>query len=311
MKKTNKPTPSNRAIQNERKAFRTGLARLVESEMERAEVVLSFKSIVDDFQSIAERLVRIEAEDLMPNLDALRAAYGPSVADRFYSSVTEKLRSTIETVQSTRSAISTEVLKLENVINGGAPNDMAMDDGSDDLDLDLGDSDLGGDMGDDTAPDAATAPVEPEATPMPGKGEKPTDEPEIDLGDDDPVFGGNNEAPAAGRARKESAQPRGRKLAETKRRGRVVESSKNLDPAILKVFRKGIAEGHAPMRVARVVAEKFRVELADVIEIVKEAKAAKNKKCCDPKDKCDSKDKKVKCDDKPVTESRRNKTGKR
>lgn len=373
MKNTRKsPTPA-RALQEERQAFRTGLARLVENELEKAEVVLAFKTIVDDFQDIAEKLVKIEAEDLMPNLDALKASYGPSVADRFYQTITAKLRGAIETIQSTRSAISTEVLKLENVVNGEPGNDMALDDG-----------------GLDPAPedDAAATDLPPDGAAgtdagVPPAGDLPPgdEEPEIDLGDEDeedPVFGDRG-VPAAGRARKESVAPKGRRLPESARlkereqpplsdaqvahakqqivrhqdlndhhvdmtnrhraefkktgnaahdqaaklhkeaiplharavsawenhhpevkaraaaamtatqnadaasRSLGLHESRNLDPLILKAFRQSLAEGKSPIQAARRVAERFAVDLPDVIEVVKEAKAKARKKpdtCC-------------------------------
>lgn len=336
MKNTRK-SPKTRTLKEERMAFRTGFARLVENEMEKAEVVLAFKSIIDKFQDIAEKLVKIEAEDMMPNLDALRAAYGPSVADRFYQSMNSKIRGAIETIQSTRAAIDTEVLKLEGVINGEPANDMAVDDGG----MDMPPED------DATAPEGDLPPPDAggdDAGAPPAGGEPPPEEePEIDLGDEDeedPVFSDRG-APAAGRARKESAAPKGKRLKEDgtsfrqmrsraqnapkdaldKRRdyadrmtdsGRFVADavpaigkmaknkdaakgavksmfplggpkgklpeSRNLDPLILQAFRRSLAEGVTPIKAAKKVAERFAVELADVIEIVKEAKGKAKKK---------------------------------
>lgn len=347
MKKKHKtPNAMSRAIMEERMSFRTGLAMLVENELEKAEVVLNAKGMVDKLQDITEDLAKMEASDLMPLLDALKASYGPSVADRFHQVATSKIRAAVEVMMATKDALGTEVLKLENVVNGDPVNDMAMDDGFDDV------------PSEDDSLDTSELPPE----------DTEEDEPEIDLGDDDeevdPVFDNGSRA-AAGRARKESAIPKGSKLRESAgssrihiasaeelgdicermtvtadddgyeditpkafydacewlekqqhHRGGIVKkfpvdldvparfvdaiqfgiddmneilgshgedelksyivslTESILDPMILKAFRRNLREGIAPSKAAKRVAERFSVDVSDVVAIVKEAKAS-------------------------------------
>jgi hypothetical protein len=72
-----------------------GLAFLIESELERAEVVLAAKGITTKLQGMAEDLSTMEAKDIMPMLDSFRETFGPQAADQFSQVSTTKIRELI------------------------------------------------------------------------------------------------------------------------------------------------------------------------------------------------------------------------
>lgn len=166
---------------------KTRLSYLIESELEKAEIVIALKTITDKLQKMAEDLSKIEADDIMPMQDSLKAAFGPQLSEQFTTTSNAKIRELVTAVSSAKDAISNEVSRLENVVNGKSSNDMAMpepemkpelpvsDENEEGENLDLG---LGGE-------ETGTEP----------------------LGNDEKMN-------AAGRARKESAKIRGNRLNE-------------------------------------------------------------------------------------------------
>ena len=235
----------------ERKAV-SGLAMLVESELEKAQVILAIQSIADKFQKIAEDLAKVEANDIMPILDSMRLTFGPQVADQFNKITTSKIRDTTESVKSSKEAIVSQLAKMQGNLDGGTPmNDMSGDDDefgmsddmSDDMsseeespELDLGDDEVGNDKDNLPASDGEEL--------------------------DDILNGGSDDVNAAGRPRKESIERNVRALSE----------SKNPDQMIFKAFRKVFHENKEATKSARIVAEAFAIDLRDVIDIIKESK---------------------------------------
>lgn len=215
-----------RSIAMERKEFKTNLSLLVENEMEKAEVILSAKGILDDIQDVAEKIARIEVSELMPLMDALRASYGKTVADNFSQVVTDSLRSTVESLRTSKDTIGNEILKLEQTIDGEPMNDMALDDGedfSDEADEDDFDMDLDDDSDDMEDDEDLEAQSEPEPEP----------EPEQDEDDFDDVFK-NDDAPGVGRAKKESISYQ-KKMLENKKRS---HQEKKLNEAKKRLLRR-------------------------------------------------------------------------
>jgi hypothetical protein len=242
-------------------------------DLEKAELVLAAKAILDRLQKMAEELAKVEADDLMPMLDSLKAQFGPESAERFNNVVTQKLRGTIEALKQAKDGISTQVMELEGTSGGMGPtndmaggagdplampgpeNDMAGMGGAGGAVGGVGGAGAGGDLG---APHAAGAPVEGE--PLPD--ELATD-----------TIGADAANPA-GRAKKESYLPVGAK--------RLRECS-NPDLVILRAFRKALGENKNPIRCAKFVVERFGIDHDELVRILKEAK----------KDKKDKKDKKA------------------
>lgn len=276
----------------EARAFRGGIATLIESELEKAEVALAAKAVVEKIGKMAEDIATIEGEDIVPMLDSLKLTYGPAIADEFHKTSTEKLRAATEALIAVKDALSQQVAKMEGVVNGEAPNDMAHDEApaemppaendmanaslGDEDDHEMGDADMNFDAEDDMGAEA----------PVPG-------------GDDlDDLFGDETDDSAAGRPRKESAAPKGKRLSEKKagkkpdadkdgkpdwadknpfkkggdedRKEENLSESKNPDLTVVNAFRKAVKEGMAPVKAARKVAETFAIDFTDVVEIVKE-----------------------------------------
>lgn len=223
----------------------TGLAFLVESELEKAQVVIAAQSILDKMQKMAEDLAKIEADDIMPMLDSMRLTFGPELTDSFNDITTAKIRQTMEAVKGAKEAITTEVGRLERNINGEMTNDMGMDTpdiGDDETDMDLGDKETDMDLGD-------------EETDM------DLEEPEEDKVDFDTAFDSAANSSAAGRARKESVERNIKALSE----------SSNPDRLIYATFRRTLTETKDAVRSAHAVASAFAIDLQDVVSIVKES----------------------------------------
>lgn len=101
------------------------ISMLIESELEKAEVVLDTKSIADRLQRMVEDIAQIEAEDIIPMMGKLRSSYGEAAAEEFKSVVSEKLRAAIDCLGETKDVITNQVDKLEGILDGNftAPAD--------------------------------------------------------------------------------------------------------------------------------------------------------------------------------------------
>lgn len=241
-----------------------GLAFLIESELEKAEVVLAAKAILEKLQGMAEDLAKVEANDIMPMLDGMRLTFGPELADAFNETTTAKLRQTTEAIKAAKDSIASEVAKLEGSVNGGLTNDMAT--GSQDQDAPelgggLGDDAGLGDMG-DMGGDADAAMGDEGMGDMGDMGDE-------GMGDLDAAFDDAAEQnSAAGRARKESVE----------RNVKALRESKNPDRLVYETFKRTLKEARNAVTAAKAVAEAFSIDLNDVIDIVKEGKTFKDEK---------------------------------
>lgn len=246
-----KPVRENAAKNN-------GLAFLIESELEKAEVVLAAKAILKQLQDMAGDLVKVEANDIMPMMDSMRLTFGPDAADAFNEKATQALRQAANSIKQANDAISAEVARMEGNVNGDLSNDMSMApeaDMGDDLDLDMG---AGDDMGGDLELDVD---VEDDMDSEGGNAEF-----DLDAAFDDAAATNSNGA--AGRARKESIE----------RNVATLRESKNPDRLVFETFRKTLKESKNATVAARAVAEAFDIDLTDVIDIVKEGKTWKDEK---------------------------------
>lgn len=245
------------------KAMRSSLSRLIESEMDKAEIVLNAKAIIGKLQKMAEELAKIEADDLMPVTDQMRTAFGPQMTDAFNRVVTERVRGVVEAVKQAKDQIGNEVSKLEGSVNGEQPNDMAMT-GMDAAPTDdLGLPPEGGELpppegGEELPPEGG------EELP-PAEGDELGPEPTLD---DD----GQN---AAGRPRKESARPRGR-MVEGRVARRMLRESDSPDGLIYAVFRRELVETRSGKTAAARTARLFGIDGSDVAQIVRESVADEN-----------------------------------
>jgi hypothetical protein len=252
-----------------------GLAFLIESELEKAQVVIAAKGVVDKLQNIAEDLAKMEADEIMPITDSMRLTFGPDAADRFNEEATSKIRETMEAVKSAKDALTQAVGRLEGEVNGEPVNDMAADDGAGEMDLGDIAADAGAEVDDELA------------------GDDLGDEGEFDApaGDDlDAAFdAAADDTSAAGRAKKESIERNVKALSE----------SKNPDRLVFETFRRTLKEAKDAVKAARAVAEAFAIDLVDVVAIVKEGKTWKDDKGKSQKNKDRRQDREDKKRDRP------------
>jgi hypothetical protein len=164
-----------------------GVAMLIESELQRAEVVLAAKGMTQKLQDIAENLSKMEAGDIMPMLDGFRDTFGPQAADQFGQVATAQVRDLITAVQTAKNALDNEIVRLEQVVNGADASDAALG---------------------VPPPAPAPAPEPPLADPAGGA---PDMAAEMTPPTDADAMGASG---FAGRERKESATVRGRRLTE-------------------------------------------------------------------------------------------------
>jgi len=183
MTNQNKPTRTPKKAVKETKVV-SGLAMLMEDELDKAQVLLGGLSILDKLQEYSENLAKLVANELLPSLDMMRSAFGPQATEQFYKTTSEAINQANDAIQNSRETINVQVDKLKG--DSVAPaNDMGND---------MGGMDMGGeetpeiDMGGDEEPDLDMGGDE---------------EPDLELG-------------AAGRARKESVQHNVKALRESR-----------------------------------------------------------------------------------------------
>ena len=250
---------------SEQKAI-SGLAMLVESELEKATVVNAAEGILEKLQKMASELASIEADDIMPILDSMRMVFGPEITDRFDNVTNEKIRSTVEAVKTAKEAITSEVARLKADVNGEPVNDLGMDDGA-------GAGDMG-DQGLEGGEDMAA---------MDGSKDL-GDQPELSLTGDEAgdETGAESDLDAAfddAASTTGSAAGRERKAESIQRNIKALTESSDPDRLVFEVFKRTLKEtrGEA-VRACHAVATAFGIDFQDVVSIVKEGKTFKDEK---------------------------------
>ena len=117
------------------------LKALLEQEVEKAEIVIAAKSLVDELQDMIEQLGKMQNDELGAVVDQMSYQYGADKASAFNQSVASQLETLLGSLKSAKEAINNEVL----VLTGEAPaqSDMAP------ADSDLGDMETDTDAGTD------------------------------------------------------------------------------------------------------------------------------------------------------------------
>jgi hypothetical protein len=207
--------------------FNTGLARLIESELDKAGVVMAAQSIVDKLTKMIEDTAKVYGDEVVPMMDSIKDTFGPDMAENFRNAAQNQLNAATTALTQVKDAIGAEVSKLEGVVNGGGSNDMGMADDFSDLGAAGVPAAPGAMPGD---PAAAGAPPPPpgvggDMSTAPAHGDAPLG----DTGEMPPVdasFDGMDDGSAAGRAKKESAKPKGKAVRE----GEFVPGKKGVNP---------------------------------------------------------------------------------
>lgn len=102
-----------------KEARRNTMLALFESELEKADIVLAVKGMVDEVQGMAEKLSKMQAEDLMPINDRIKAEMSAEQAEQFSNNVTEALQEAFAAVRKVRDVIDNEAL----ILSGDASRD--------------------------------------------------------------------------------------------------------------------------------------------------------------------------------------------
>lgn len=224
--------------------------RLMENEMDQAEAVLAAKSVTDTLQDMAEKIAKLEANNIMPLLDTIRLNFGPEYSDQLSADATTVLQAVLASLKTAKDQIGANIDKMQGVITGEAPsNDMAMNVG------------VPGDPPDaPMAPDANTPDqVAPEAPEVPAAPET-----QVTASDVDDVF---SDAPPASRARKESLQSRAQNILRESANPDGILMSETLRLRKTLGLHEAIAE----------VADRFGVDAEDIVAIIREHVASKKK----------------------------------
>lgn len=184
--------------------MKQNLSKLMESELDKAELVLAAKGISDEIQSMAEKVAKLQVDDLMPLVDRLKEVFGQEMATTFNSSVDGTLSEMLDQLKQSKDSIENQA----NVLNG--EGDMGYGDTTDmgfDAEPGMGGLDMG---------------MEPGMEPgYEGDAELGGEEGDI-FGADDTMAGGSE---PLGRAKKESkrAKGKGKRLSEMAIRMKVIE----------------------------------------------------------------------------------------
>ena len=131
----------------------TSLKALLEQEVEKAEIVIAAKSLVDELQDMIEQMGKMQNDELGAVVDQMSYQYGADKAASFNQAVASQLETLLASIKSAKEAVNNEVLVLTG--EAPAPSEMGpadsdlgtMDDEGEDLEAPV--DDLTG--GDDSA----------------------------------------------------------------------------------------------------------------------------------------------------------------
>ena len=180
-------------------SFVKDLRKLLESEVEEAEIVIATKGFSKSLQEMIEKIGRLQNEDLPPLADQMRQNYGIAEAHGFHETTQLTLQHVLDALYESKEQIDNAVQEMARGnlnfavdMDLDSQNDMgAADDIDMDIDLDIGDG-AEGDLDIDSSLDGE---------------EGDLDDLDVELGD----MGAADDDEALGRPRNESAK---RKLAQ-------------------------------------------------------------------------------------------------
>jgi hypothetical protein len=201
---------------------------------------------------MAEKIAKLEANNIMPLLDTIRLNFGPEYSDQLSADATTSLQAVLSALKSAKEQIGANIDKMQGVITGEAPsNDMANNVGV------PGEADLASPQAPNPETPDAVAPQAPEAPAAPETGG-------VSDGDINDVF---SDAPPAGRAKKESLQVRAQNILR-----------ESADPdAILLSETLRLRKAMGTRQAIEEVAERFGVDAEDIVAIIRERIASKKK----------------------------------
>lgn len=145
----------------EESAEPTGLATLLENDLDQAELILAAQDMMHKLQNMAEDLAKMNAQDLFPLVDKMKAVFGQEGAHTFESTAQEAITGAMNTVRHAKDEMGNSILRLEgkmpaNDMAASSTPDMGASDMATDTPVDTGAVDAA--MDDFGAADAAAGP---------------------------------------------------------------------------------------------------------------------------------------------------------
>jgi hypothetical protein len=252
-----------------KKILSESLVSLFENEMDRAELVLAAKAILDKLQKMAEDLAKIEADDVLPLLDGIRSQFGQQFADQLNDASTNGLRQALEAVKTSKDQIGSAINNMEGVVTGQGTNDMAQSDttGATDDQAAVPAGDTSG-VDNTVAPnDQASDGAEDNGDAGGAEGGEEAEDTADALSN---LFGGeeNSDQGPEGRTKKESVYPTGAVLSEAARK---LAEQENPDEFLAKqTFAFAKAKNITTMESAQVVAKHYGIDVEDIVSALRE-----------------------------------------
>jgi len=222
-----------------------GVATLLEGELERAELILAAKDVVNRLQDQAERLAKMSVEDIMPLVDNMKGEFSADEANAFDEAANTSLKAALDGIKNAREQINANVLRMEGKLS----------------DEDVGSLDeptLGGAEGGDGV---GSDNLEPE---LAGSDD------DLDLGSPEAegdIFGDGAEEEPLGRARKESVSRMGKALNESKKKSL---NETEIDPYQADLFAaiEDLVEANVypDSLEAELIANRYGLEISEITE---------------------------------------------
>ena len=130
---------------------RKGMGKLLESELERSELVMASRNIVDEVQDMVEAISKIKIEKLASLVDRIKAEHGLETAESFNAEVGAQLDASLDILTVAKDSIDTQSHKLSGDVDPDAVADMG---GTDELEDPMApEMELGDEGGEDLAPE--------------------------------------------------------------------------------------------------------------------------------------------------------------
>ena len=105
-------TQLREAMDNKTSGTEKPFSIILESEIEKAEIVLAVKAITDELQSMTEKLSKMQIEDVSAITERLKAEHGVQEGDQFQQEMTGFLQTAVQSLTATKGAIDNKALEI-------------------------------------------------------------------------------------------------------------------------------------------------------------------------------------------------------
>lgn len=98
---------------------------LIENNLDQAKLLIATQDVIEKLQKIASRLAELNADEIMPLADSMKAAFGPEIAQQFEHVASQSILAAQDSVRAAKDAIDSAVLKVEGKMVTSDDTDMA------------------------------------------------------------------------------------------------------------------------------------------------------------------------------------------